>query len=321
MNTSQEVRLTIAYIDAVANEDAEFPLLCDLDLIVASPSKQIFRSNRRPDNTEERFSTVERVILDADELELGIYEVHVIVLNPSVAPTTNFSIAAIGGITISNEYFRFESATKCATDCGDGTCDLSTLICSCPNNKVGESCQTNVETNKVSDSRIDVEIPPWGLKWFTFTNEEEVTGLVTFKATTEKLIGGFRVYSVIGGRSDLPRDFDDLYIDALEITGNVMLTSYTDELSLLIKNDSPHTQKFLVEVKSSQVISDSTRVIESEIPVTDESVGLAAGIIVLIVVLGVGVVIGIIIIFICYNRKKKMKEEGWNLAKDSSLSI
>jgi hypothetical protein len=150
------------------------------------------------------------VIRDADELKLGIYEVHVIALNPSVAPTTNVSIEAIGRITIANEYFRFESATTCATDCGDRTCDVSTLTCPCFPNKVGESCQTNLETNKVSESRVDFEIPAWGLKWLTFMNEEEVTGFVTFKVTTEELIGGFRVCSVNGGRRDLPRDFDEL---------------------------------------------------------------------------------------------------------------
>jgi hypothetical protein len=101
----------------------------------------------------------------------------------------------------------------------------------------------------------------------------------------------------------------------------VIWTSLTDGLSLLIKNDSPHTQKFLVRVKSSQVILDSTGVIESATPVITESVGLPVGIIVLIVLLGVGVVIGIIDAFIYYNRKKKLKEEGWISSKDRALSI
>jgi hypothetical protein len=101
----------------------------------------------------------------------------------------------------------------------------------------------------------------------------------------------------------------------------VTLTSHTDGLSLLIKKDSPHTQKFLVHVESSQVIPDSTGVIESATPVITESVGLAVGIIVLIVVLGIGVVIGLIDAFIYYNRKNKMKEEGWISSKDRALSI
>jgi hypothetical protein len=74
-DTSQEVRVTIAYLDAVAHKDPVFPLVCDLDLIVVSPTKTIFRGNWRTDDTEERFSTVERVIIDAGELELGTYEV------------------------------------------------------------------------------------------------------------------------------------------------------------------------------------------------------------------------------------------------------
>jgi hypothetical protein len=44
--------------------------MCDLDLIIVLPMGSVFRGNRRPDGTEERFSTSERVIIDPAELEL-----------------------------------------------------------------------------------------------------------------------------------------------------------------------------------------------------------------------------------------------------------
>jgi subtilisin family serine protease len=287
-NLSEEVRVTIAYLDAVASPDSFFPLVCDLDLIIVSPSGTVFRGNRRTDNTEEHFSTIERVIIDPSELEIGDYEVHVIASNPDIAPIANFSIAAVGGINIQSDYFRFEPARSCATGCGDGTCNEETWTCSCPTNKLGRSCQTTVESHRASRSNVTFELPAWGLKWLMFENDDKVTGFATYTVTPASNGTVLYAYAAQGGPRDLPRDFDQHHLDTVPFTEKVSLTSTEQGISLLVKNDSPRSQFFSVYVVETQVIKFSL------------SPGAMAGI-----VLG-GVVVGAsigICVFCCPRRE------------------
>jgi subtilisin family serine protease len=290
-STLREVRVTIAYIDAVANEDSMIPLLCDLDLIVVSPTNKIFRGNRRSDNTEERFSTVERVIIAPPELETGTYQVHVIASNPSVATTTNFSIAAVGAITIPGQAFIFEPTTTCATSCGGGTCNSNTGVCSCSAGKLGQSCQTGVESHKGSRSTVDITLPPWGLKWLTFENDDKVTGFVTFTVKPEILPGVFRVYAVEGGS----RDFEQVKFGTDEFTANEDLTSTENGVPLLVRNECPYARSFTAQIVSTLVVSYA----------------LAAAIIAVIVIVVVGIVVGsIVAVIYCMHRSRGRMQDS-----------
>jgi hypothetical protein len=124
IGTTKQLRITLSYLDVRANPDAWFPLLSDLDLVVISPMKRVFRGNHRADGSEEHFSVNERVIIFSSELEIGTYEIH-------------------GNDTCT--FLSFTPATACIPGCL-GTCDEKTGICDCLPERIGESCRELCET-------------------------------------------------------------------------------------------------------------------------------------------------------------------------------
>jgi subtilisin family serine protease len=252
INKSHEVRVAIAYIDDPGDSDSLFPLVCDLDLIIVSPTGRVFRGNRRPDDTEERFSTNERVIIDPAELELGTYEVHVIAAHLAPTPITNFSIAAVGAITTANQYFAFAPATDCATGCGNGICDSANLTCSCPVDRVGQSCQTSIEVYQGSASPIEFEVPPFGLKWLAL---DELGSHKRYRLSTEKSGGRFQIYTARGNSHAIPNDYEVVESINYSVPTIYKKTmSFDGNMSVLIRNDSSDGQKFFLLVEKDITI-------------------------------------------------------------------
>lgn len=65
----------MSYLDHSGAADSLNALFVDLDLVIETPSKKIIRGNQREDDTEERFSTNERIIFDKNEIESGTYKI------------------------------------------------------------------------------------------------------------------------------------------------------------------------------------------------------------------------------------------------------
>jgi hypothetical protein len=124
------LRVTISSLDAVNSADSLIPLLADLDLIVVCPSGRILRGNHDAGESEEHFSTTERVILDPNEVEIGTYEIHVISMLSDLIKDCQFSVVVSGLIQNPAMYLRFTPATKCLP-CGSGICDQNSYRCQC----------------------------------------------------------------------------------------------------------------------------------------------------------------------------------------------
>lgn len=102
--------------------DSAAALAVDLDLVVVSPSNKVYRGNQRPDNTEERYSTNERVIINSDDVEKGNYEIHVFVstsLN-NAKDSVDFAMTILGPLDNekNGKELKFVKATKCIPDAG-----------------------------------------------------------------------------------------------------------------------------------------------------------------------------------------------------------
>ena len=65
LSKDEDFRVTISYLDEVLNDDSSTSFVVDLDLVVVAPDgKTVYRGNQSIDNTEEMFSTIERVIVN-----------------------------------------------------------------------------------------------------------------------------------------------------------------------------------------------------------------------------------------------------------------
>jgi hypothetical protein len=182
VNTDNDLRITMSYLDAATSADLISPFLSDLDLIVISPSKTVFRGNHRVDGTEEHFSEHERVIVFQSELERGTYEIHVICSAHELLNTVEFAVVAVGDIAATSDGFlHFSPADKCATECGAGTCDQSTSLCNCPRElRAGQSCQQSVALISPGDDPVRIKLDALGTRYLGFSKPEGVSGDLMF---------------------------------------------------------------------------------------------------------------------------------------------
>lgn len=121
-NDKLDLIISLSYLDLVLSADSAAALAVDLDLVVVSPSNKVYRGNQRPDNTEERYSTNERVIINSDDVEKGNYEIHVFVstsLN-NAKDSVDFAMTILGPLDNekNGKELKFVKATKCIPDAG-----------------------------------------------------------------------------------------------------------------------------------------------------------------------------------------------------------
>jgi hypothetical protein len=100
----------------------------------------------RPDAREERFSTVEKVVLYPDELELGFYTVH-IVAHPLTVPSVRAAVVIVGPIE--------PQPSECPSFPANDTCE---------NGKVGLHCQ--ISCIVLGNNPQKVTIPPLSVEYF-----------------------------------------------------------------------------------------------------------------------------------------------------------
>jgi hypothetical protein len=181
------------------------------------------------------------VIVDLDEIEVGRWALHVFAArHRSDVSVAHFSIVVEGAITDDNQSFGFSPASHYATDCGNGTYDLTNFTCSCPVDRLGQSCQTVVDVHQGLGSRIEFKLPPLGLKWLSFDGPGFARN---YRLRTEEVVGLFRLYAVLGNPLGIPAAYEAVrYMDYLAPA--IVLQQFTGTLfgrgnvSFLIRNRS-----------------------------------------------------------------------------------
>jgi hypothetical protein len=122
---SEPLRVAIAYLDAALGAESA-GVQNDVDLFVTLPNGSVVYGNMRPGWREERFSTVERIILWPEELQAGTYVVHV-VAHRLVTSGVQFALVVAGPI-----------------DAGFPFQPMKASLERCPKGAVGLHCQIKV---------------------------------------------------------------------------------------------------------------------------------------------------------------------------------
>ncbi|KAH0792193.1 Clan SB, family S8, subtilisin-like serine peptidase [Histomonas meleagridis] len=139
------LRVVISYLDTSLSVDSLIPIYYDIDLVVVSPSGQIFYGNHHDNNIEEHFSTNERVTIWKNEIEEGEYTIHL--FSNEVCENVKCSVVAIGpfdqkSTSINSKFLEFEETNSCITD-KSGVCVNGTMECDGEHN--GNLCQNQIQ--------------------------------------------------------------------------------------------------------------------------------------------------------------------------------
>lgn len=174
-DNSRDFRVTISYLDEILNGDSSSALTVIFDLVVVGPDETVFRGNQRSDDTEESYSTNQRVVVKKGELKPGKYEIHVFSNIPEIVPNrrSEFSVSIFGSLSDSTkEMVSFEKAQKCIPVVENhGKCNKETTLNECTftdmKSYTGHSCQNEVLIF-VDNGRKVFEVEPFGVKYVSF---------------------------------------------------------------------------------------------------------------------------------------------------------
>ena len=143
--TTRDMRIVMTYLDPPLAVDSYASLAVDLDLLVIGPDKKVFLGNHNSGNTSEHFSTVERVIINSDELVTGEYTIHIYSHDPYKLGC-KFSVVCIGP-NEGNERLSFTSATSSDIVCTNGGNATPVGSCECPSGYWGPVCEATILTS------------------------------------------------------------------------------------------------------------------------------------------------------------------------------
>jgi hypothetical protein len=240
-NSSSPLRVTVAYVDPPASSDSLFPIVADLDVVVVSPSRRVFRGNNHPQASEEHFSTTERVVID--DPEIGDYIIHVLLTATQLVTGVDFSIVVTGPLDPSDYSLPF-TATKTCLPCGRGTCGADGQ-CVCGDGGTGLSCQIMVRVMApVNEMKTDVIIQPLEVAYILI--KRATPTVLRWQVST---ISSFpiRAYVVEAERAPTsPVDYAEAFWNRTSVSGMI-----EGEMAgaLLIRND------FTISARYSVVVS------------------------------------------------------------------
>jgi len=194
------IEVTIAYLDQPASEETFHSLTMDLDLYMISPSGKVYFGNNYPSGINEHFSTIEKIIVPANEVEDGEYMIHIAGAGYNMyaiyAITVDFAMVATmpkaegqkdffefkkmyGEDVISGKFTGVGRDGKETNnlwqdlDCGGRQVEVANEfngICVCKEPYTGINCQTKIYD--VKKSAQEFKIPSAGLGHFSVKVDE-----------------------------------------------------------------------------------------------------------------------------------------------------
>jgi hypothetical protein len=181
---TEPLRIALAYLDATV--EAERPgVINDLDLFVELRNGSIVYGNMRSRAREERFSTMERVIIWPGELQVGRYVLHVVAHR--LTASVKLALLAAGPID-PREPFQASRAS----------------LATCRKGVVGLHCQINVIVLEETEQQVD--LPPASVEYFRLdVLPNDIRDVyVTF---THDIPGQFAVLAEIDGQPTALREY------------------------------------------------------------------------------------------------------------------
>jgi hypothetical protein len=250
VSQNRALRAAMAYLDYPIVGHT-IPLIADLDMFIRMPNGTIVYGNMRENSREERFSTVERILLWPSELEMGRYEIDVVAhgdFSLFQNHHTTFSIAVAGPI---DPRMAFEKVTALSEYCGKGT--------------IGSNCQ--ISTLDVSPSRQIMIVAGGSIEYFRVPCKDVVAGCRVSIARTPVSAGLFRYYLSVDSIPLTAFEYSmvvesnesDLVLDI-----QPPLVNHSTFLGLMIANASPND--FAVTVWADCPSADSVPLVPTPTP-------------------------------------------------------
>lgn len=149
-DVNRPISIAMAYIDPQTSPESVISLIIDLDLFVITPSQKLLHPIG---NSEDQFSTVERIYIENKKVEKGTYHVYVKSSQPRASISKNsipLSIVAIGNISSFTPTASNSKLLENATDNSPWTdvCTTPSVAtqdgCTCNEGKTGLFCQHEV---------------------------------------------------------------------------------------------------------------------------------------------------------------------------------
>jgi hypothetical protein len=151
---SKPLRIAMAYLDEPTTV-RKVALVADLDLVLKMPDGRIVFGNMRKREREERFATVEKILLWERELAMGVYEVTIVPHGDFALVSklrVSFSLVVIGPIDPAT---AFEESRERVQPCTDGL--------------IGSACQ--IRPMEIAGDHLALTIAAASIEYFVVKKE------------------------------------------------------------------------------------------------------------------------------------------------------
>lgn len=198
-DTTQPLRIAMAYLDQTLSADTIITLAVDLDLAVEDPDGKIYNGNHRDNKLEEHFSTIEKVTIKPEELKKGEYKIHVYCEGYVPTKAIKYSLAVSGQIvTKSNlkiEQLAAQDPTECPKIC-DGKCN-SQYTCQCDDHHVGHQCQLPITIHTATNSKHEYSLTPLDMKYLKLTLPDEFDNITMSFSKPQNAPAFYMIFSCL----------------------------------------------------------------------------------------------------------------------------
>ncbi|KAK8836774.1 hypothetical protein M9Y10_037296 [Tritrichomonas musculus] len=172
--SKNDLQITLSYTDTMLNMDSPIPLTRDIDIIVISPSKEVFYGDHLENGDTQHLSTNEKIIIKNDKLEDGDYTVHIYGSYfadsgvPGIVESQKFAVVASG--PIDDGYIEFAESMECPCE----KCNPNHPgFCLCnESQELGPLCHVNIETVKGNEGAFFLR--PLEIKRVRFISENTI---------------------------------------------------------------------------------------------------------------------------------------------------
>lgn len=309
-DNTKDLRVTIAYSDIALSSDSLVALTIDYDLVVEDQNGVLIRGNHRTDGTEEQFSTIERVVIPADQVKAGVYKIHVFSHVPAefADQRIEFAATAFGSFDSTDDFLQFTTTTECL-DCNGGTCGKDGK-CYCDENTLGQSCQTQIHnfdkevgedsilTKGFETCYIRIKIPATSSRGITYS----------VKLNTENMY--LTAYSV-GNESEVHKHefhFDGVHDDGLDVTINDFGPEAPKYITALVYNNAPDSNSLTISATPYEPPTQ-TKVPVTEAPTEQQNEKSNTTTIIAATVGSIVFVIIIVTVFIVFKKRGSMSRD------------
>ena len=158
-NKSNDLIITMVYLDPPLNPDNAALFFGDLDLVIKSPNGKYYFGNNLTVAESDSFSNSERVIIPKEDIIIGTYEIHIISTEFPLDQNVNYAIVVNGPFDQNNldanpKFLTGNNSNTCINNCnGHGTCENGR--CKCNDGYAGLTCNTVVHVLHENNSDTD----------------------------------------------------------------------------------------------------------------------------------------------------------------------